>query len=172
MFARPVMRVPILLLAGLTLGFLAACSRSQTPSETEAPQQSQSKTAQTASIDLPELVKHNIDYLRRQLGPPQEAADEVIGADPTAAQLRATKGEGWINTFRRQGSTLIVTFNARTRKVSDIVLMGTNEEDLMRLGNLSTTAPNYIVLSIPEPGQLNKVRGVRIVPSQRKETSQ
>jgi hypothetical protein len=48
--------------------------------------------------------------------------------------------------------------------------MGTNEEELMQLGNLSPTAPNYIVLSIPEPGQLNKVRGVRIVPSQRKET--
>ncbi|WP_303311858.1 hypothetical protein [Hymenobacter sp. BT730] len=160
------MRVRPLLLAGLMLGLLAACSRSQTSSESERPLQKQPGTAQPASIDLPKLVQHNIDYLRRQLGPPMEAADEIVGADPSPAQLKATKGEGWINTFRTQGSTLIVTFNARTRKVNDIVLMGTNEEELMRMGNLSPTASHYIVLSIPEPGQINKVRGVRIIPHQ------
>lgn len=158
------MRLSILLLSGLALATQVACSSSQTSSEVEVPVQKRPVAAAPASINLPELITHNIDYVRRRLGRPQEAADELVGADPSAAQLKATKGEGWINTFDVQGTTLVVTFNARNRKVSDMVLMGTNEDQLMQRGRLTLNDPAYIVLSIPEPGQMNKVRGVRIVP--------
>jgi hypothetical protein len=112
---------------------------------------------------MPALVGRNIDQVRRALGPPVETKDEPIGIEPTAEQMKATKGEDWINTFEKNGSTVVVTFNAKTRRVLDMVLIGSNEDELMRRGNLSLTAQNYLVLPVTDPKNADKVSGLRVV---------
>jgi len=156
---RPFRYLPFVLL----LSGMAACTGTQTASEKAAPKGEASPVARPNTLDMPTLVGRNIDQIRRTLGPPQETKDEAIGLEPTAEQMKATKGEDWINTFEKNGSTVVVTFNAKTRKVLDMVLIGSNEDELMRRGNLSLTAQNYLVLPVTDPKNADKVSGLRVV---------
>ncbi|QIX60460.1 hypothetical protein FY528_17795 [Hymenobacter lutimineralis] len=156
-------RLLVPVFAGL-LG-LAGCMNSQNASETERPAAERGTAVTPGKLDVASLLKRNIDQLRRQLGQPQEASDELVGADPNADQMKSTNGEGWINTFQTEGNTLVVTFNARNRRVSDIVLVGSNEDDLMLRGGLMMTSPDYIVMPISDGGpESNKVKGIRVIP--------
>ncbi|MBX0288954.1 hypothetical protein K3G63_00805 [Hymenobacter sp. HSC-4F20] len=148
----------LVLLAGLT-----SCSGSQTVSETTSPAPGTVGAAPAVAIDVPALVGRNIDQVRRVLGTPREARDQKVGAEPTAEQMKATKGEDWINTFERQGVTLVATFNARTRKVRDLVLVGTDEDEILQNGNLSLTATDYIVLPVANPQNNRELIGMRVV---------
>ncbi|GAA3924860.1 hypothetical protein [Hymenobacter algoricola] len=156
---RPFRYLPFVLL----LSGIAACTGTQTASEKSSPDVGSVTSARPNALDMPALVGRNIDQLRRALGPPSETREEAIGLEPTPEQMKATKGEDWINTFEKNGSTVVVTFNAKTRKVLDMVLIGSNEDELMRRGNLSLTAPNYLVLPVTDPKNAKKVAGLRVV---------
>lgn len=138
----------------------AACTRPQTTSETTAP-----RLVAPVAVDVPTLAGYSIEEVRRQLGPPRETQLEPPVARPkrTIHKSLRVKDEGWSNTFEKNGVTLIVTFNARTRLVRDIVLTGSNEEELMQRGNLTLTAPNYIVLPLLNPQNTSDLLGVRVV---------
>jgi hypothetical protein len=156
---RPFRYLPyVLLLSGL-----AACTGTQTASEKSSPNLGEAGSARPNTLDMPALVGRNIDQVRRVLGTPRETKDEINGLEPTAEQLKANIGEDWINTFEKNGSTVVVTFNAKTRKVLDMVLIGASEDELMRRGNLSLTAQNYIVLPVTDPKDAEKVSGLRVV---------
>jgi hypothetical protein len=140
----------------------AACTRSTPHAENAVP-----GTLRTArknrALNVAELVGRDIDYVRRQLGPPRETRQQAIGLEPTAAQMRATKGEDWINTFEQQGTTIVITFNARTRQVRDLVLLGSNEDELLRRTGLEYVADKYLVLPVTNPTEPSKIMGVRVV---------
>ncbi|WP_400190263.1 hypothetical protein [Hymenobacter sp. B81] len=155
---HPALLLPVV----LVLCTAASCTRSTPVNEKPAPS-GESGLASSVKVDMPALVGRNIDQIRRVLGSPTETTQSTVGAEPSAAQMRATKGEGWINTFEYSGSTIVVTFNARTRKVRDLVLVGTNEDELMRRGNLSLVSPDYVVLPVENPTQPSKITGVRVV---------
>ena len=111
------------------------------------------------------MLGRNIDQLRRMLGPPLEAAArDARAAEPTAAQKRTPKGENWNNTFEKNGTTLIVSFSARTRKVHDIIVVGNDEDELMHRSNINLTAVNYIIVPVLNPENTNQVLGVRVIP--------
>ncbi|MBT9393760.1 hypothetical protein KLP40_11355 [Hymenobacter sp. NST-14] len=148
----------ILLLAGT-----AACSGSQSASERSSPTAGSVEAARTAAVDLPALMGRNIDQVRRKLGPPKEGRDQSIGLEPTAEQMQATKGQDWINTFDQSGLTIVTTFNARTRKVRDMVVVGNDEDEILRRANLSLTAPNYMVLPVADPSNSRAIIGMRVV---------
>ncbi|RAK63530.1 hypothetical protein DLM85_21250 [Hymenobacter edaphi] len=139
----------------------AACTRSTPVVESPAP----GRTGQGNSrrLNVAALVGRNIDQVRQRLGPPRETRQQPVGLEPTAEQLRATKGEGWINTFEKDGTTIVVTFNARTREVQDLVLVGSNEDELLRRGNLDFVADNYLVLPVTDPSAPSRIMGVRVV---------
>jgi hypothetical protein len=151
---------------GLLLG-LASCMGSQSATETlvsKAPPRSASaRDRLPVAVDVPQLIGLNIDELRKMLGPAYESTSEKMGLEPTAEQLKATKGEGWVNTFDYHGRTLVVTFHALTRKVRDIVLIGSNEDELLQVGHLSLTASNYIVLPVPDSQSTTQISGLRVV---------
>ncbi|RPD47744.1 hypothetical protein DNI29_09885 [Hymenobacter sediminis] len=149
--------LPLLLLLGL-----AACSGSQTVSEANMPT-TQPAASPPAAVDVPALMGRNIDQIRRVLGNPRETQDQKVGPEPTAEQMKATKGEDWINTFERNGVTIVATFNARNRKVRDLVLIGTDEDEILQKGNLSLTASEYIVLPVVNPQNNREIVGMRIV---------
>jgi hypothetical protein len=115
------------------------------------------------------LIGYSIEGVRKQLGSPRETQVEPPAAQPKPRKTRSlrVKDEGWVNTFETSGVTLVVTFNARTRKVRDIVLAGNNEEELMQRGNLTLTASSYIVLPVFAPEAASELLGVRIISSRR-----
>ncbi|RTQ47746.1 hypothetical protein EJV47_17655 [Hymenobacter gummosus] len=155
-------RVGLLLLLALLCGG-AACTRNTSGLEGAAPGTARPERASARRLNAPALVGRSIDQVRRQLGPPRETAAQAVGLEPTAQQLRATKGEGWINTFEKDGTTIIVTFNARTREVRDFVLLGDNEEELTRRAGLQLVDEDYLVLPVADPAAPSKIIGVRVV---------
>ncbi|GAB2792436.1 hypothetical protein HNQ93_003602 [Hymenobacter luteus] len=148
--------LPLLLLLGV-----GACTGAQTASESRTP--ATDAAAPAVALDVPTLVGRNIDQVRRALGPPREARDQKVGAEPTAEQMKATKGEDWINTFEHNGVTVVATFNARTRKVRDLVLVGTDEDEILQKGNLSLTATQYMVLPVISPSNNREIIGMRVL---------
>lgn len=155
---RPNLYVALALLAALT----SACSGSQKAGERSTPAPGTIENSSVV-VDVPALVGRNIDQLRRTLGAPKETREQSIGLEPTAAQMKATKGQDWINTFERNGITLVVTFDASNRKVRDIVLIGNDEEQLLRDANLSLTSAEYLVLPVMSPGNSTELIGMRVV---------
>lgn len=156
---RPNLYLALVVLAALT----TACSGSQMAGERSGPATGTPESASSAVVDVPALVGRNIDQLRRTLGAPKETREQAIGLEPTAAQMKSTRGQDWINTFERNGTTLVVTFNANSRKVRDIVLLGADEDDLLRDANLSLTSADYLVLPVMSPGNSTELIGMRIV---------
>ncbi|OWP64515.1 hypothetical protein CDA63_03865 [Hymenobacter amundsenii] len=142
---------------------MAACSGSQMASERSSPNTGSQAAGRTAAVDVPALMGRNIDQVRRTLGAPKETKEQAIGLEPTAEQMRMTKGQDWINTFERNGTTMIVTFNASNRKVRDLVLVGSDEDELLREANLSLTAPEYMVLPVMNPSNASEIIGMRVV---------
>ncbi|RIY10463.1 hypothetical protein D0T11_09680 [Hymenobacter rubripertinctus] len=116
-----------------------------------------------ATVDLPDLMGRNIDQVRRKLGAPRESKEQAIGLEPTAEQMQSTKGQDWINTFEQNGLTIVATFNARSRKVRDLVVVGSDEDEILRRANLSLTAPNYMVLPVANPSNNREIIGMRVV---------
>ncbi|WP_133272179.1 hypothetical protein [Hymenobacter radiodurans] len=142
-----------------------ACTRSQPPSEIKPPAAVAPSVTLPVAVDLPSLVGYSIEEIRERLGAPRETQAEPLAVQPKPRNSKSLriKDEGWINTFETGGVTLIVTFNARTRKVRDIVMTGNNEEELMQRGNLTLTAPSYIVLPVFAPETATQLSGVRVI---------
>ena len=155
---RPNLYFALALLAALT----TACSGSQMAGERSGPSTSTAESS-SAVMDVPALVGRNIDQLRRTLGTPKETREQAIGLEPTPAQMKATKGQDWINTFEHNGTTMVVTFDASNRKVRDIVLIGSDEDTLLRDANLSLTSSDYLVLPVMSPGNSAELIGMRVV---------
>ncbi|QJX45447.1 hypothetical protein HMJ29_00250 [Hymenobacter taeanensis] len=152
-------------LTGMLLG-LAGCMGTQSAAETTVVTAARpAKPALPVTVDVEQLVGLSIDEVRQVLGPARKTRASELGLEPTAEQLHHTNGEGWINTFEHNGQTILVAFNARTRKVRDMVLLGNNEQELLQRTNLSLASPRYIVLPFAELDSADNERvvGVRIV---------
>lgn len=148
--------------AVLLLSSLAACTGSQTASEADTPATGRAEAVAPGGLNLPLLVGRNIDQVRRNLGAPRETKDQKIGLEPTAEQMKATKGEDWVNTFEKNGTTIVATYNARTRKVNNLVVLGSDEDELMRRANLSLTDASYTVQPIADPKNPGSTVGLRV----------
>lgn len=153
-----------LLAAGLWAGSLPACTSTQPAAESSSSYSSSSAALPAGTFDLPILVGRNIDQLRRGLGTPHEATQQTMGMEPTPEQMRLTRGEDWINTFEKNNTTVVATFNARTRRVRDLVIVGTDEDEMMSRTNLSFTDPDYTVESIVNPEKPTQTIGLRVTP--------
>ncbi|KUG08395.1 hypothetical protein [Solirubrum puertoriconensis] len=140
-----------------------ACTRTTPAVEVDALPPNRAKRAAPPVLNVPDLVGRNIDEVRKALGKPRETQALPLAAEPTAVQLRTSQAEEWTNTFDYQGATIVATFNAHTRKVRDLVLLGTNEDELMRRGNLDLVGDTYLVLPVPSPAEPSKIMGIRVL---------
>ena len=147
----------------LLIGAIAACTGTQTATEAGSPAVARAETVAPTSVNLPLLVGRSIDQVRRTLGPPRETKAQAIGLEPTDEQMKATKGQDWINTFEKNGTTVVVTFDARTRKVNDLVVLGSDEDELMGRASLSLTDAAYTVQPIANPKNDRELIGLRVV---------
>ncbi len=136
---------------------LAACSRTHEPRHVAANDIVRTQVAPTA--DVPALLGVSIDGLHQRLGQ----------ARPLPAALAASMPESRlalpdsVTTFRTGGLTVVASYNARSREVRDLLLLGHHEDSLMGRARLQANAPNYLVMPVFYNGDAYRLLGLRVI---------
>lgn len=122
-------------------------------------------TQETAVFDIPSLIDKDIDGVRAEMGTP---VDKDL--EPTAQQLQFGTTE-WYNSFERNGQSLLVTFNPKTRTIIDFFISTNdssgatrNKEALLSIGNLNEGNSNYQVEFVSALNNRTSYTGVKIIP--------
>ncbi|AMR26041.1 hypothetical protein A0257_02280 [Hymenobacter psoromatis] len=141
---------------------VAGCSGAHEPAQT-APTPPRASVVATANV--PALLGKSIDSLRGKLGPAQalpanykDPLETITAAAPTTDSLAA---------FRTGGLTVVASYDARTRQVRDLLVLGQHEDSLLARASLRASARNYLIMPVffaNKPGHLLGVRVVAIKP--------
>ena len=153
--------VPTHLLAGLVLA--ASCSGAHEPTQqtTTAP-----RSAIIPTANVPALLGASIDSLRHRLGAAQPLPAGFADPLNVAVAANSTARADSQAAFRTGGLTLVANYNARTRQVSDILLLGQQEDSLMGRASLQTNSHSYLVLPVFRQDRPTRLLGLRIVKVQ------
>ena len=113
-------------------------------------------------LNVPGLLPLSIDELIRRLGPPLPLPGGF--ADPVQASL-ARRGLPLDSAvlLRSKGLTLVATYDYHTRQLSDLLLLGTNETELMDRSQLLLGAANYLVLPVFQARHPTRLLGLRVL---------
>ncbi len=114
-------------------------------------------TAAVPTVDVPAVVGRSIDEVRRRLGPPEQLPagfEDPIGRQPGDSTL----------TFQPRGLTVLASYDARSRRVLDLLVLGTDEDALMRRAGLAAGAPAYLLLPVFALNRSTRLVGLRVVP--------
>ncbi len=155
-FAK-LLSLPLLL---LTASGQQGCSRAHEHEDSPAAQALAAPPAPTAAVpavDLPAVVGRSIDEVRRRLGPPQALTADFQG--PVAMQTSDST-----LAFRRRGLTVLANYDARSRRVLDLLVLGPDEDVLMRRAGLLAGAPAYLLLPVFASDHATRFVGLRVVP--------
>ena len=115
-----------------------------------------------ATLDVPALLSLTIDQLPERMGPVRSVPPDFVDRMRAAVLIRADSPDS-VRFFRWQGMAMVATYNHRTRHLIDLVLLGSNENELMRRGQLRLGALNYLVLPIFELRQPTRLLGLRVL---------
>lgn len=148
--------------------FISAMANSNSTPSTPTPKPS-STTAPVVNFvfDVPSLVGKNIDEIRQVLGAP---ADKEL-TEPTQQQLSLGMKE-WDNTFEKDGKALLVTYDAKSRKVVDFFISTDDpsgktkdKKHLLEMGNVKDGNPEYRIEFVKTLIDPNYYTGVKIIPT-------
>jgi hypothetical protein len=116
-------------------------------------------------LDVPSLLTLSIDGLNRKIGPYQRVAPGFV--DPILVPM-AKQNEQVDSTllFRHKGIELVASYDYRTRRVSNLLLLGSDEDRLMAEGNLRLNSEQYLVLPVFESSRISKIMGVRVIATE------
>jgi hypothetical protein len=134
---------------------LADCSSSHEPPHGPALGPAHGLVAPTT--DVPALLGKSIDGLRQQLG-----AQQPLPAGLTAIDT-STNSPDSLAAFQTGGLTLIASYDARSRQVRDLLLLGSHEDSLMGRANLRTNATDYLIMPVFYGRNSHRLKGLRIV---------
>lgn len=117
---------------------------------------------QAAAFDVPSLIGMDVDGVKTVLGTPTD------DTEPTAEQMVDTTE--WWKEFERDGQTLLVTYDPRTRAIVDFFI-STNDpsgatrdtQSLLSTGNLSESDSRYSVEFVRALNDRSVYTGVKIV---------
>jgi hypothetical protein len=113
-------------------------------------------------FDVPSLLKLSIDDLSQQLGPrlpvPAGFADPLL-----APSARRNEELDSTALFQRPGLALVASYDYRSRQVSNLLLLGSNETELMRRARLNLGATHYLVLPVFQERQPTQLLGLRVL---------
>ncbi|QKG56246.1 hypothetical protein GKZ68_06065 [Hymenobacter sp. BRD128] len=144
----------------LASGWLGACSG--------AHESTQTATAVHAgaapTTNVPALVGLSIDDLYSRLGAKQPLPVSLANAAEVLSAVNQATKQDSLATFKTGGLTLIANFNASTRQVRDLLLLGHHEDSLMARATLRSSATQYLVLPVFASNRPNYLLGLRIVP--------
>jgi hypothetical protein len=145
--------------AALGAGLLAACSGAHEPRHVAGGGSTHVQVAPTT--DVPALVGTSIDGLRQRLGATRPLPPALAAAMPEARLALQDS----VTTFRTGGLTLVASYNARSREVRDLLLLGHHEDSLMGRARLRADAPNYLVMPVFYNGSTFRLLGLRVIPA-------
>jgi hypothetical protein len=142
-------------------GSSAACSGTHEPLRDAISAAVQTAPA-TNEFDIPGVVGLSIDELADRLGPAQPVPASYNGA---LAMLLAQQDflSDSAALFRAATLPVIATFNFKTRQVSDLLVLGDDEQQLMQRANLSLNGQRYLILSVFQPRAPGNFLGLRVV---------
>jgi hypothetical protein len=148
--------------AALGVGaLLGACSGSHEPRRVLP---SPSMHAQIApTTDVPALLGASIDGLRQRLGAPRPLPAGLQTTE-TVAVLGAANGKlDSVMTFQTGGLLLLANYDARSRQVRDLLLLGHHEDSLMSRAHLRANADGYLVMPVFYAGKSFRLLGLRVI---------
>ena len=152
-------------IAGTALVALAAaCSSSgESVQESAHPVAARAGRAapKRAEVAIPALLGVSIDELSRQLGPPQPVP---IAVQELLDQMPAEEADDSLRFFRHRTLEVLVSYNAKSRRFNDLLLLGPNEDVLMQQAGLSVEAANYLLLPVFHARRSRQLLGLRVVP--------
>ena len=141
---------------------LAACSGSHEPRRA-APAAPIVHAQIAPTADVPALLGASIDGLRQRLGAPQPLP-AGLQATETVAVLGAASGKlDSVMAFRTGGLLLLANYDARSRQVRDLLLLGHHEDSLMGRARLRANADRYLVMPVFYAGKSFRLLGLRVI---------
>lgn len=146
------------LACGLGSAALAGCSGGRDTSHTASNEAAHGIIAPTANV--PALLGQSIDSLRRRLGPPLLLPKYY---DPMLVRENRLTRDDSAASFRAGGLVVVASYNARTRQVRDLLLLGHHEDSLMGRATLRSNASEYLVLPVFVANS-SQLIGLRVVP--------
>ena len=148
-----------LVIAAAAVPFAGGCSGSHEPVRDRsgiAPSQP------VVGLDVPGVIHLTIDQLIRRLGPRRPLPVGFI--DPVQAPLLLLQEQiDSSGFFQYRGLAVVAAYNERTRRVSELLLLGADESELMRRANLELGAANYLVLPVFEARRPTQLMGLRVL---------
>lgn len=115
-------------------------------------------------VDVPSLLALTIDELPARLGRPGPLPANFI--DPAVVALNQIQIPlDSVAFFRCRGQGFVVTYNAKTRRLIDVLLLGHDEDLLMQRGHLVPDAASYLMVPVFEVGNVMAIQGIRVIPA-------
>jgi hypothetical protein len=116
-------------------------------------------------LDVPSLLALSIDGLNQRIGPHRPVPAGFV--DPVLVPL-AKRNEQLDSTllFRHKGLELVASYDYRTRRVSNLLLLGSDEDKLMAEANLRLNSERYLVMPVFEMNRISSLMGVRVIAAQ------
>jgi hypothetical protein len=113
-------------------------------------------------LDVPSLLPLSVDGLSQKIGPHLPVPAGFV--DPVLVPL-AKRNEKLDSAylFRYKGLGLVASYDYETRKVSNLLLLGADEDKLMAEGNLQLGAEQYLVMPVFHQSRTTKLMGVRVI---------
>ena len=151
-----------ILLGGTLMFGVGACSGAHEPNHDRT-----APAVATAALKLPQLnvaglLPLTIDEMSRQLGPRLPVPDALV--DPTRApSIHTNEPSDSTVLFQRRGLTIVAAYDAHTRRVSELMLMGSNENELMVRSGLQLNSPEYLVLPFFQRQHPTRFMGLRVL---------
>lgn len=146
------------------LAGVAACSGAHEPAgdRARAPGPPATVAPVLPTLNVPGLLRLTIEEMDGRIGPRLPVGAGF--ADPVAAPL-AQRNEAPDSTalFRYQGLAIVASYDHRTRRVNDLLLLGTNEDELMRRAQLRPGARRYLVLPVFQARRPTELFGLRVL---------
>jgi hypothetical protein len=118
----------------------------------------------TPRLDVPSLLQLTVEALSRQLGSPKPVP--AAFRDPTLMPL-IQRSELMDSTvlFQYQGLNVVVSYDFHTRHVKELLLIGSDEDELMNRGKLRLEQNRYLVLPIFQERRPTELLGLRVLPT-------
>lgn len=156
-----------LLGAGAAGALLLACSHTSESTHepgVAAPSESPSAAAKVLPVlDVPALLGLTVDELPARLGPAGRVPATFV--DPAAVALNQIQAQLDSSAFfRYKGVEIVVNYDAKTRHLNDVTLLGSEEDQLMQQGQLTLDAPKYLLVPVFKLHQPTVLLGLRAIP--------
>ena len=157
------MRPFLTTLFALTLAGVGACSGSHEPPHDQAVRPAPKRAERSASgLNVPGLLSLSIDEMSKQLGPRHPLPEGFL--DPVLLPLMQ-RHEPMDSSalFRQRGLNIVASYDNRTRKVNNLLILGSNENELMRRAQLQLGAERYLVLPVFQEQAATQLLGLRVL---------